>query len=341
MSKRIILAGGSGFLGGVLAKHFAAMNWDVVVLTRRAGAAAVVGQASRLSGATSHSPAPLDRRDACPTTKCPVREVAWDGATPGDWARELEGAEAVVNLCGKSVDCRYTAANKKLLIESRTVPTQAMGAAIARCANPPRVWLNASSATLYKHSFDAPMDESSPVGATHEAKDEFSIEIINQWERALNEAMTPKTRKVALRTTMVLGLGSNSVVPVLRRLTRLGLGGRMGSGRQFVSWMHEEDFVRAIEWVIAHEELSGPVNYAAPNPLPNAEMMRTFRKVCGVSIGLPATEWMLEIGAFFLRTETELILKSRRVVPGKLLASGFEFRFPKFRGALENLLTGK
>ena len=338
MNKRIILAGGTGFLGGVLVKHFAALNWEVVVLTRRARADSVVGQASRLSGGADKSHDALDRQDACPTTKFPVREVAWNGETVGDWARELEGADVVVNLCGKSVDCRYTTANKKLLIESRTLPTRAIGLAIASCKSPPRVWLNASSATLYKHTFDTPMDEAGPQGSTHEAKDEFSIEIINQWERALNEAMTPHTRKVALRTTMVLGLGSNSVVPVLRRLTRLGLGGRMGSGRQFVSWMHEEDFVRAIEWVIAHEELSGPVNYAAPNPLPNAEMMRTFREVCGVPVGLPATEWMLEIGAFFLRTETELILKSRRVVPGKLLASGFEFRFPMFRGALADLL---
>jgi uncharacterized protein (TIGR01777 family) len=312
VNRRIILAGGSGFLGGVLAKHFAGLSWNVVVLTRH----------------------PKPRTDG-------AREVAWDGKSAGDWASELEGADAVVNLSGKSVDCRCTPANRKLLIESRTLPTRAVGEAISRCMNPPRVWLNASSATLYKHTFDTPMDENGAQGATREAKDEFSIEIINQWERALIEAQTPRTRKVAMRTTMVLGLSRNSVVPVLRRLTRLGLGGRMGSGRQFVSWMHELDFCRAAEWLIAHEELSGPVNFAAPNPLPNSEMMRTFREVCGVPIGLPATEWMLEIGAFFLRTETELIIKSRRVVPGKLLAGGFEFRFPQFRGALENLLTNR
>ena len=312
MNKRIILAGGSGFLGSALAKHFSALKWEVVVLTRHPKA--------RAGG---------------------VREVAWDGETVGDWARELEGADAVVNLCGKSVDCRYTARNRKLLIESRTKPTRAVGQAIAKCKVPPRVWLNSSSATLYKHTFDTPMDEKGAVGATREAKDEFSIEIINQWERALNESQTPKTRKVAMRTTMVLGLSRNSVVPVLRRLTRLGLGGRMGSGRQFVSWMHQEDFCRAVEWLIAHDELSGPVNFAAPNPLPNVEMMRTFRELCGVPFGLPATEWMLEIGAFFLRTETELIIKSRRVVPGRLLASGFEFRFPQFRGAVAELLAVK
>jgi uncharacterized protein (TIGR01777 family) len=312
MNRRIILIGGSGFLGGALAKHFSALKWEVVVLTRQ----------------------PKSRKDG-------VREVAWDGETVGDWAQELEGAEAIVNLCGKSVDCRYTAKNRKLLIESRTLPARAVGQAIASCKSPPRVWLNSSSATLYKHTFDSPMDENGAVGATPEAKDEFSIEIIRQWERALNESQTPRTRKVAMRTTMVLGLSRNSVMPVLRRLTRLGLGGRMGSGRQFVSWMHEQDFCRAVEWLIAHEELSGPVNFAAPNPLPNVEMMRTFRELCGVPFGLPATEWMLEIGAFFLRTETELIIKSRRVVPGRLLASGFEFRFPQFRGAVADLLTVK
>lgn len=310
MSKRIILAGGTGFLGGVLAKHFIAQQWDVIVLTRH----------------------PKPRSDG-------AHEVAWDGEMVDDWAAELEGAEAVVNLCGKSVDCRYTAENRRLLIESRTKPTRAIGQAIAHCKVPPRAWLNSSSATLYKHTFDTPMDENGAQGATSEAKDEFSIEIIRQWERALNESPTPQTRKVALRTTMVLGVSHNSVVPVLRRLTRLGLGGRMGSGRQFVSWIHEDDFVRAVEWIIAREEMSGPINMAAPNPITNAEMMRTFRELCGVPVGLPATEWMLEIGAFFLRTETELIVKSRRVVPGRLLAGGFQFHFPEFREALANLLT--
>jgi uncharacterized protein (TIGR01777 family) len=312
MSRRIILAGGTGFLGGLLAKRFAAQKWEVLVLTRQ----------------------PKSRSDG-------VREVAWDGETVGDWAAELEGAEVVVNLCGKSVDCRYTAQNRKLLIESRTKPTRVIGQAIAKCKVPPRAWLNASSATLYKHTFDTPMDENGAQGATPAAKDEFSIEIINQWERALNETPTPRTRKVALRTTMVLGMARNSVVPVLQRLTRLGLGGRMGSGRQYVSWMHQEDFCRAVEWIIAHENLSGPINMAAPNPLPNAEMMRTFRGLCGMPIGLPATEWMLEIGAFFIRTETELIIKSRRVVPGRLLASGFEFRHPQFREAVADVMGVK
>lgn len=310
MKPRLIIAGGSGFLGRLLAGYFVNREWDVVVLTR--------WPESRKGG---------------------VREVAWDGTTLGDWPRELDGAAAVINLCGKSVDCRYTAQNRKLLIESRTLPTRAIGESIARCAKPPPVWLNASSATLYKHTFGPAHDESGETGGTPAAKDAFSIEIIREWERALNDAPTPRTRKVALRTAMVLGHGRNSVFPTLRRMTRLGLGGRMGSGRQFVSWMHAVDFCRAVEWLLAHQEVVGPVNLAAPNPLTNAEMMHVFRELCGMPVGLPASEWMLEVGAFFLRTETELIIKSRRVVPGRLLAGGFVFRFPEFRAAVSDLMA--
>jgi uncharacterized protein (TIGR01777 family) len=309
MKQRIILAGGSGFLGGELAKHFTALGWEVVLFTR----------------------SPKSRTDS-------VREVAWDARTLGNWARELDGATAIVNLTGRSVNCRYNAKNRREILDSRVNSTRVVGEAIAQCKNPPCVWLNSSTATVYKHTFSKPHDESSrEMDSAKDAKDAFSVDVAQAWERALNEAVTPRTRKVALRTAMVLGFGENSVFPVLRRLTRFGLGGKQGSGKQFVSWIHEEDFCRAIEWVISNEELAGPVNLCAPNPLTNAEMMKTFREVCGAPFGLPATEWMLEIGAFFLRTETELIFKSRRVVPGRLLESGFKFRFPLFRDALENL----
>ncbi len=306
--KRIVLAGGSGFLGTALSAHFRKLEHGVTVLTR--------------------SPKPSEPK---------VREVFWDACTLGEWAHELDGADVVVNLTGKSVDCRYTARNRKEIVESRVNSTRIIGKAIAKCKVPPRVWLNSSSSTIYKHSFDKPMDESSKTGAMREAKDAFSIEVIEQWERALDEAQTPHTRKVALRTSMVLGNAKNSVVPVLLRLARLGLGGKMGSGRQFVSWIHEEDFCRAVEWIIAHENISGQVNMTAPNPLPNRDMMRIVRAVCGAPFGLPATEWMLEIGAFFLRTETELIIKSRKAVPRKLVESGFQFRFPNFADAVKNL----
>ncbi|MDD5140271.1 MAG: TIGR01777 family oxidoreductase [Verrucomicrobiales bacterium] len=307
MKKRIILAGGSGFLGNALAKKFIQRDCEVVVLTR----------------------SPRERGDG-------VEEIFWDAKSLGEWAKFVDGAEVVINLAGKSVDCRYTEANRKAIIASRVDSTRGLGEAIAKCKRPPRVWLNASSATLYKHTFNTPMDEEGEVGATAEAKDEFSIEVIREWERALNEARTPNTRKVAMRITLVFGR-DGGVFPVLRRLARLGLGGKMGGGRQFVSWIHQEDFCRAVEWLIIHDDMSGPVNFAAPNPLPNHETMKLIREACGAPFGLPAEEWMLEVGAFFLRTETELLIKSRYVVPGKLLASGFKFQFPELRGALADL----
>lgn len=315
---KIILAGGSGFLGGELAKHYVALGWEIVVLTRN----------------------PKPRSDQ-------VREVAWNAKSLGAWARELEGATAVVNLTGRSVDCRYNAKNRRDIMESRVNSTRVVGEAIAKCNLPPRVWLNSSTATVYQHTFGKPHDESSQeMDSATDAKDAFSVEVAQAWERELFEAKLPLTpsnreretaRRVALRTSMVLGLGRNSVFPVLRRLTKFGLGGRQGSGKQFVSWIHVTDFCRAVEWIIAHDELAGPINQCAPNPLPNAEMMKVFRDVCRMPIGLPAWEWTLEIGAFFMRTETELILKSRRVVPGRLLASGFKFRFPTFREAIADL----
>jgi len=306
--KRVIIAGGSGFLGTVLAKYFNEDYSRVTILTRH----------------------PRERDDY-------VREIAWDGQTLGPWAKELDGAEIVINLTGRSVDCRYTAENRREILESRVFSTRVIGQAIAQCERPPDVWLNASTATVYKHTFGPPHDETSrEMDSATDAKDAFSVEVAQAWEGALNEAQTPRTRKVALRTSMVLGLGRNSVFPVLRRLTKFGLGGRQGSGKQFVSWIHQEDYCRAINWIY-QERMDGPVNVCAPNPLPNAEMMRIFREVCHRPIGLPATEWMLEIGAFFMRTETELIFKSRRVVPGRLLKSGFTFLFPSFRDAAIDL----
>jgi len=307
---RIILAGGSGFLGQILSRYFTGCGRGIVVLTR-----------------------------APNRTEKSFREIAWDGESLGDWARELDGADALINLAGVSVNCRYHARNRRLILDSRVDSTRVLGQAIATCARPPRVWLNSSTATIYKHSLDRAMDEATgEIGATPEAKDAFSVEVACAWERAFEEAHTSGTRKVALRTAMVLGAGRNSVFPVLRRLARFGLGGRMASGKQFVSWIHEDDFCRAVEWLIERDDLSGAVNLAAPNPVANAEMMRLIRRVCGVSSALPATRWMLEAGAFLLRTETELIIKSRRVIPGRLMASGFQFRFPELEGALENLV---
>lgn len=306
--KRIILAGGSGFLGRALAAHFLRAGWDVVVLTR--------------------SP----REDARAG-----RQVFWDARTRGEWQGELEGATAVVNLTGKSVNCRYTAGNRKEILESRVDSTRILGEAMGRCLQPPRVWLNASTATIYQHVIDHAWDECGRIEATPEVKDTFSLEVAEAWEQTFAMARIPRTRKIALRMAMVLGTGDNSVFPVLRRLVRLGLGGKMGDGRQFVSWIHERDLCRAVEWMIARDDLHGPINVAAPNPLPNGEMMRRLRGVCQVPIGLPATRAMLEAGAFLLRTETELILKSRRVVPRRLIDSGFKFQFSTIGEAFEEL----
>jgi uncharacterized protein (TIGR01777 family) len=306
--KRIVLAGGSGFLGKALAAHFSRAQWEVVVLTR--------------------SPKQIDG---------PVREVVWDARSGGAWEQEMDEAAAVVNLTGKSVNCRYTASNRKEILESRVNATRAIGAAISRCSRPPDVWLNASTATLYKHTLGEAWDESGEIEATHEAKDAFSVAVGKAWEAALDEAQTPGTRKIAMRMAMVLGMDRNSVFPVLRRLVRFGLGGKMGSGEQYVSWMHVVDYCRAIEWLINHDALCGAVNVVAPNPVPNREMMKTLREIYHIPFGLPATGWMLELGAFFLRTETELLIKSRRVIPGRLVKSGFQFQFCCLRHAFADL----
>ena len=304
---RIVLAGGSGVLGRLLARALSAKEYDIVVLTR------------------------------FPQDSGMARQVAWDARTLGPWRRELEGAAAVINLTGRSVNCRYTAANRRLILESRVLSTRVLGETIAACAAPPPTWLNASTATIYKHSFDQSMDETGEIAADKGAKDEFSVEVAQAWEQALAEAPAPATRKIPLRMSMVFADTPGSVFPVLRRLVRLGLGGSMGGGRQFVSWIHQKDFCRAVEWILEHPELRGPVNVVAPNPVTNREMMAAFRKVCRRPFGLPAARWMLEIGAWVVRTETELMIKSRRVVPGKLLAAGFHFQYPTFQGALEEI----
>jgi uncharacterized protein len=219
--------------------------------------------------------------------------------------------------------------------------THAVGEAIAQARRPPRVWLQASTATIYAHRYDAPNDEATGLIGGHESGApsawNFSIEVAQAWERALEEVATPKTRKVALRSAMTMSPDAGGIFDTLLALVRHGLGGTAGDGRQFVSWIHFEDFVRATRWVIDHDEIDGAVNLAAPNPVPNEEFMRALREASGTRVGLPATNWMLEIGAVFMRTETELILKSRRVVPGRLLQSGFVFNYPIWKAAARDL----
>jgi uncharacterized protein len=307
---KIVIPGGSGQVGTILARAFHEDGHDVVVLSRR----------------------PL---------ALPWRAETWDGMSLGDWQGEIEGSDAVINLTGRSVNCRYTAANRREILQSRVLSTRVLGAAIARSARPPQVWLQASTATIYAHRFDSPNDEHSGIlgGSEPNAPSswKFSIDVANAWEREFQEAICHGTRKVALRSAMTMSPDAGGIFDTLAGLARRGLGGTAGHGRQFVSWIHDEDFVAAVRFLIDRADIDGAVNVASPHPLPNAEFMRVLRKACGAPFGLPANRYMLEIGAMFMRTETELLLKSRRVVPARLLENGFTFNHPDWPGAARDL----
>ena len=306
---KLIIPGGSGQIGMILARALHERGDEVIILSR----------------SPQHAP---------------WRVVKWDAQTLGDWAAEIDGADVVINLAGRSVNCRYNTENRKLIIDSRVKSTQVVGEAIARASTSPRVWLQASTATIYAHTYDKANDETTGViGCDANAPDawRFSNDVVTSWERAANEANTPNTRKVLLRSAMVMSPDRGGVFDTLLRLVRFGLGGRSGTGRQYISWIHDRDFVQSILWLIEHDELDGAVNLTSPNSLPNDQFMKALRKAWGIRAGLPATDWMLEIGAFLLRTETELILKSRRVAPGKLLESGFPFQFPEWNDAARDL----
>ncbi len=309
---KIILPGGSGQIGKLLARHFHARGDEVVVLGR-------------------NPQAPPE----------PWRTVVWDGAQAGDWADELEGADALINLAGRSVNCRYSAANRAAIMNSRLDSTRAVGAALAACAAPPPVWLQSSTATIYAHRFDAANDEAGGLvgGADAGAPDawRFSTEVAKAWEAAAEEAALGGTRLVLMRSAMVMSPDRGGVFDTLLGLARRGLGGRAGDGRQFVSWIHETDFLRAIDLLLDRAELCGAVNIASPNPLPNEAFMRALRAAWGIRFGLPAPRPLLEIGALLMRTETELVLKSRRVVPARLLDAGMGFEFAEWAGAAEDL----
>ncbi len=300
---KLILPGGAGFLGRVITDYFAPEH-EIVVLSR--GQSAPEG----------------------------ARLVRWDGETSGDWARELDGADAIINLAGRSVNCRYNAANKREIYNSRLKSTKIIGEVISQCQKAPRVWINSSSATIYRHAEDRAMDE-----ATGEIGHGFSVDVCQKWEAVLEAPNTPNTRKIALRTAMVFGSQKGGVMDAFESIARRGLGGTLGKGNQFVSWIHATDFARSLRWILQHESLDGAINCAAPNPIPNREFMKILRETVKAPLGLPATAWMLTIGTFFMGTETELLLKSRRVVPGKLLNSGFEFRFPDWRAACEEIIA--
>ncbi len=271
-----------------------------------------------------------------------IRHLGWDGRTLGDWASEVDGADAVVNLAGRTVSCRYTTENLTQMMDSRVESTRVVGAAIERAAAPPPVWLQMSTATIYADRRDAPNDEATGVigGREPGVPDywEFSVRIARSWEAAQQDAVVPHTRRVALRSAMVMSPDRGGVFDVLLRMARLGLGGPVAGGGQYVSWIHDADFIRAVELLIDRDDLDGPVNLAAPEPLPQRDLMRDLRRAWGRRPGLPATAWMAEIGAWALRTDTELLLKSRRVVPGRLLDAGFEFELTQWPAAAEDLV---
>lgn len=302
--RKIILAGGSGSIGQKLAMYYSNLANEVIILSRTPQAAA--GN---------------------------IRTVIWDGRTLGDWADGLDNADMLINLCGKSVNCRYTARNRQAIIDSRVGPTQTLAEAINRLTAPPKLWINFASATIYRHAQNRPQDE-----LTGDIGYGFSIDVCRQWEDAFFKADTPGVRKIALRTSIVLSK-SGGAFPLLVRTTNLGLGGRAGHGQQMVSWVHEHDVARATEWLFEHGDIDGIVNCTAPNPLKNIEMMKALRNACGIPIGLPAPRWLLAMAAPIIGTEPELLLKGRWSQPARLTSSGFKFHYADFDSSVNDLLA--
>ena len=313
---RIVLPGGSGQVGRMLAGYFQQRGHHVTVLTR-------------LPYAETY------------------QTVRWDGENTGPWTEYLEGADVCINLAGRNVNCRYTAANRAEIYESRIRSTHLLGEVIGGLAEPPWVWLNASTATIYRHALDRPMDEATGELGGHEWLTarrrvpetwNFSIRVAKDWEAAFFAAQTPRTRKVAMRSAITLSPAPGNAFAILLKLVRFSLGGTQGNGCQYVSWIHDLDFARAVEFLIAREDIAGAVNVAAPQPLPNREFMAILRDAWGIPNGIPAPAPLIELAALFLRTESELVLKSRRVIPGHLLNAGFNFNFPDWPEAAEDLV---
>ncbi len=303
------MVGGSGHVGAALSRWFSKKGDHVRILSRRDPSA------------------------------------AWDGRSLGPWSAWLDETDVLINLAGRSVDCRYHQENRRQIMDSRVFSTRILGQALAAAKRPPRVWLNASTATIYRHALGRPQDEATgELGGNEPGAPSawnFSIDVAKSWEYELFAPSLPFTRRVALRSAMTMSPDAGSIFDVLRTLVRLGLGGTIASGRQYISWIHEFDFCRAVDFLIEREDLDGPVNLTSPFPLPNREFFRVLRQAAGQPIGLPATSWMIEIGAFFLRTESELVLKSRWVLPTRLLESGFHFDYPHWPQAAQELLFRK
>ena len=295
MKKKIVIAGGTGFVGQYLQKKFTDAGYDVIIISRQ----------------QSH--------------------VNWDNKTL--IIETLENAVMLINLAGKSVDCRYNEKNKKEIYDSRIDTTKILGEVILKCKNPPPLWINSSTATIYRHAEDRPMTESAgEIGSG------FSVDVATNWEKSFFNFNLPFTRKVALRMAIVLGKDGGVIKP-LKNLVRFGLGGKQGNGKQMFSWIHIEDLFRIITFIQQHNELTGVLNTAAPNPVSNKTLMQLLRKNMGMAFGLPAGVWLLKMGAVIIKTETELILKSRWVIPERLSEAGFQFQYPYMDEALKNILS--
>lgn len=313
-NKKIVIAGGSGFIGQAIAAYFGKKN-TVVILSRQ------VKEANNAYG-----------KQLGVHTNTSIRYVLWNAKDLGEWTKEMEGADLVINLAGKSVNCRYSQRNKQEIIDSRINSTNIIGNAIALATVPPKLWINASSATIYRHATDRPQDE-----LTGEMQNDFSVQVCKLWEQTFLNKRTPFTRKVALR--MAITLGAGGVMIPYCNLLKFGLGGRQGSGRQMYSWVHIQDVCRMMQWAFEHNEIEGVYNCSSPNPVTNNQFMQTLRKVTGYNFGLPAFTWMLKMGAAIIGTETELILKSRWVVPDKALQAGFRFEYAVLKDALQQVIS--
>lgn len=300
---KIVLAGGNGYLGTVLADYYKPIADEIIILSRHAK--------------------PAENN---------IKTVVWDGRNEADWATELENADLLVNLCGKNVNCRYTAKNKREILNSRIDPTNLLNDVALKLQHPPKLWINITSATIYRHAEDRPQDE-----LNGELGFGFSVDICRAWENAFFKVNTPHTRKVALRMGIVFGK-SDGVFPRLLNLVKMGLGGQQGNGQQYVSWIHEDDVAGITQWLLEHHELSGIINATAPNPVKNAEQMRLIREIYAKHFSLPAPRWLLAIGALIIGTEPELILKSRWVLPSRLLEDGYMFKFPGMREAIADCI---
>ncbi len=297
--KTIIIAGGSGFLGQVLENYFNRKGYKIKVLTRN------------------------PRK---------YNNIFWNGKDLGNWTNELEEAEILINLTGKSVDCRYNEKNKKLIYNSRINSTNILGLAINLCENPPNIWINSSTATIYKHALKKEMtEEKGEIG------DDFSMNIAKSWEEAFYSITNSKTRKIVLRTSIVMGKNGGALIP-LKSLTKFGLGGKQGNGNQKVSWIHELDFARAIEFLIKNKKLQGNFNLSVPKPTDNKTLMKTIRGVLKMPFGVSHPKWLLDFGAKLIGTETELVLKSRNVIPKRLLDAGFTYKYANIKNALQDLI---